>query len=77
MNRHVLMDEFHLSLLAPRTLSAAECDALRRTLDDAHFHALLRRAVRRLVHGVTGAFERFAEHGPQLGFVFDKEDGFH
>ncbi len=49
MTRNVLLDEFHLSFFVPRQLSAAECDALRRTLDDARFRAFLRRAVKRVV----------------------------
>ena len=34
-------------------------------------------SVRRLVDRVAGALERFAEHGAEFGFVFDKEDRFH
>jgi hypothetical protein len=52
------MDEFHLSVFAPRGLRAAEYDALRRTLDGAGFRTKLERAVR-------GVFRRF----PSLGKV--------
>ncbi len=34
-------------------------------------------SVRRLIYGVTGALQRFAEHGAQFIFVFDKKERFH
>src|ERR1700682_1051479 len=33
--------------------------------------------VRRLIHGVAGALQRFAEHGAQFIFVFDQKERFH
>ena len=49
MPRRLVMDEFHVSFLAPRTLSPAAFDAIRRTLTNAGFRAALRRAVRQAV----------------------------
>jgi hypothetical protein len=49
MARRVLVDEFHLSFLAPRNLSPAQFDAIRSALDDARFRALLRRGVKNVV----------------------------
>jgi hypothetical protein len=49
MAKVVLLDEFHLSVFAPRGLSEAEFDTIYRTLNDAGFHAELRRAVREVV----------------------------
>jgi hypothetical protein len=46
MARNVLMDEFHVAFLAPRRLSSAEYDAVRQTLDEPYFRALLKRAVK-------------------------------
>ena len=46
MAKNVLMDEFHVSFLAPHNLSPAEYDAVRRTLDELHFRALLKRTVK-------------------------------
>jgi hypothetical protein len=46
--KRILMEEFHLTVLAPRGLPQAEYDAMRQTLDDPRFHAQLRRAVRRV-----------------------------
>jgi hypothetical protein len=41
----MVMEEFPLTVLAPSGLPAHEYDAMRRALDDPHFHAQLRRAV--------------------------------
>ena len=48
MPRCVLVDEFHLSFLAPDNLSTAEFDAIRRTLDGARFRARLRRIFKKV-----------------------------
>jgi hypothetical protein len=48
MSKTILLDEFHLSVRAPRGLPEAEYAAMRRTLDDKRFQADLRRAVRAL-----------------------------
>jgi hypothetical protein len=42
------MEEFHLTVFAPRGLPQSEHDAIRQTLDDPRFHAQLCRAVRRV-----------------------------
>ena len=47
MARAILMEEFHLPLYAPRGLPGQEYNAIRRTLDGAHFRVGLRRVVRR------------------------------
>jgi hypothetical protein len=44
-----LMDEIHITIWAPRTLSKQSCRAIRRTLQAPHFNADLRRTVRTLV----------------------------
>ena len=49
MAKRVLMDEFHVTVFAPRGLAAGEYDAIRRTLDDVRFQGVLRRAVCRVV----------------------------
>ena len=49
MPRCVLIDEFHLSFLAPTSFSEAAFDAVRRTLDGARFRNRLRRIVRKAV----------------------------
>ena len=46
MAKNVLMDEFHVSFLAPHDLSPAEYDGVRQTLDEPYFRALLKRAVK-------------------------------
>ena len=58
MARAILMEEFHLPIYAPRGLPNQEYDAIRRTLDDAHFQLGLRRVVR-----------RFCRRHPSLGRV--------
>jgi hypothetical protein len=45
----ILIDEFHVSIRAPRGLRDAGYAAMRRTLDDRGFQAELRRAVRDVV----------------------------
>ncbi|HVS38477.1 MAG TPA: hypothetical protein VMS17_23160 [Gemmataceae bacterium] len=49
MARNVLMEEFHVSILVPSNLPAAEDDAIRRTLNNAGFRAALRRAAEQTV----------------------------
>lgn len=44
----VLMDEFHLTLFAPRKLLRAAFDAIHQTLDDLDLHARMRRSIHRL-----------------------------
>ena len=50
MANYILMDEFHMGVYAPRGLSAAEYDAVRKALDGAPFRSHLKRAVRKVVH---------------------------
>jgi hypothetical protein len=52
MARTILIDEFHLSIRAPRGLREPEYGAMRKTLDDRRFQSDLRRAVR-------GVFRRY------------------
>jgi hypothetical protein len=47
MAKGVLIEEFHLTVLAPHGLPAAEYDAICRILADPAFESRLRRAVRR------------------------------
>ena len=49
MAKHLLIEEFHVSILVPNNLSAAESDAIHRTLNNAGFRAALSRAVRQAV----------------------------
>ena len=49
MAKLILIEEFHLSLFAPRGLSEPQCDAIRQVLDEASFQADLARAVRKLM----------------------------
>ena len=49
MAKLILIEEFHLSLFAPRGLSEPEYDAIRQVLDEASFQADLARAVRKLM----------------------------
>jgi hypothetical protein len=46
--KDILIDEFHLTVRAPRGLPDAEYDAMRLALDGKPFRARLRRAVRRV-----------------------------
>jgi hypothetical protein len=48
MPRWIVMEEFHLTVYAPRGLLNAGRDAIQRTLNDATFQARLLRLVRRL-----------------------------
>jgi len=41
-----MIDEFHLTVTAPRGLAESEYLAIRQTLDNPRFQAALRRAVR-------------------------------
>ena len=49
MARNLLIDEFHLTLFAPRRLAAEEYEAIYQTLNDAHFLTQLRRTARDVV----------------------------
>ena len=49
MPRLIVMDELHVTLLAPRRLSVPDQDAVTRALADPAFTIELRRAVRRLM----------------------------
>ena len=49
MARNLLIEEFHVSILVPEDLPAAEGDAIHRTLDNAGFRAALRRAAEQAV----------------------------
>ena len=46
-SKSILIEEFHVSIRAPRGLRDAEYAAMRRTLDDRGFQAELRRAISR------------------------------
>lgn len=46
MAKFILIDEFHLTVYAPRGQPATEYDAVRHTLDDPPFQTALRRTVR-------------------------------
>jgi hypothetical protein len=47
MGKGVVLEEFHLTVLAPRGLPESEYDAICRALADPAFESRLRRAVRR------------------------------
>ena len=49
MARNLLIDEFHLTLFAPRRLKEEEYEAIYETLNDAQFLTQLRRTVRDVV----------------------------
>ena len=49
MARTLLIDEFQLTLFAPRRLAEEEYEAIYQTLNDAQFLKLLRRMVRDVV----------------------------
>ena len=49
VGKHTLMEEFHLSVYAIRSLPESECDAIRQALDSSQFRQRLKRAVRRVV----------------------------
>ena len=46
MRKFLVVDEFHLTVSAPRTLPDSAVGSIRRTLDGPRFRAALRRAVR-------------------------------
>ncbi len=48
MPKRIVMEEFHLTVFAPRGLPDAEYDAIQLTLNDAGFQKTLRRAIRRV-----------------------------
>lgn len=48
MAKRLLMEEYHVTVLAPHGLPVADYDAIRRTLTDPTFEARLRKAVRRV-----------------------------
>jgi len=48
MARVLLLDEFHISVSAPRGLRNAEYAAMRRTLNGLGFHTNLCRAIRKV-----------------------------
>ena len=49
MAKRMVMEEFHLTVLAPRGLPEEEYEAMRQGLDDPRLHVELRRAVRDVV----------------------------
>ncbi len=49
MAKFILIDEFHLTVYAPRGRPVTEYDAVRRTLDDQGFQAAVRKALRTVV----------------------------
>jgi hypothetical protein len=49
MPKRIVIEEFHLTLLVPQDLPAAEASAIRRTLIGAGFRKRLKRAVEALV----------------------------
>jgi hypothetical protein len=51
MGKGVVMEEFHLTVLAPRGLPESEYDAIHRALADPSFESRLRRAIRRAFRG--------------------------
>jgi hypothetical protein len=53
MGKGVVMEEFHLTVLAPRGLPESEYDAICRALADPAFEARLRRVVRRVFRRET------------------------
>ncbi len=49
MMKAMQMEQYHVTVYAPRGLPEVEYDAMHRTLIDPHFRLELRRAVRRVV----------------------------
>ena len=49
MGKAILMEEYHVSIFAPRGLSLAEYDAIHMILNAATFQLQLRRAIRSVV----------------------------
>lgn len=50
MAAFIVMDEFHLTILAPSHLREAEYDAIQRSLNSKRLHARLRAAVLQVLH---------------------------
>jgi hypothetical protein len=48
MAKNILLEEFHLTVVAPRGLPPAEYDAMRQAVTSAQFIIRLRHAVRRV-----------------------------
>jgi hypothetical protein len=46
MAKTILMDQFHVSISVPRGLRESSYRTIRHVLDDARFHAALRRSIR-------------------------------
>jgi hypothetical protein len=53
--RRVLLDEFHLSILAPRKLEAVELRTVRRLLRSREFQGRMRRALETLLRSYPAA----------------------
>lgn len=49
MAKFILIDEFHLTVYAPRGRTSTEYGAVRQTLDDPGFQATVRQALRMVV----------------------------
>ncbi|HYT87522.1 MAG TPA: hypothetical protein VEL76_02280 [Gemmataceae bacterium] len=49
MKKAILMEQYHVTVYAPRGLPEEDYDAMHRTLTDPHFRSSLRRAVRRVI----------------------------
>ena len=54
MARQIVMEEFHLTMLAPRGLPEAEYRSIRRTLDGKRFRVRLASAARRVCRRFAG-----------------------
>ena len=50
MAEFILMDEFHLTVLAPTTLREVEYNAIQRSLNSKRLHERMRAAVRQVLH---------------------------
>ena len=50
MARLIVLDEFHLTMLAPSTLREAEYRAIKRSLNSKRLHERMRAAVRHILH---------------------------
>jgi hypothetical protein len=49
MSQRVVIEEYHLTVLVPRSLPESEADAIRQTLTDPTFEGRLLRAVKRVI----------------------------
>ncbi len=49
MSEKILIEEFHLTMLVPRSLPSTEYDRICRTLDSRRFRAQLMRALRSVI----------------------------